>query len=113
MDWSAAIEGAADRRRPVAPDERNPVLKAQPNGVVARHRQGLVLGSDVLCAADLAAGRLVAPFALSVPKGMRWYLVYRGFQSERRDFVAFFATPRFLPRSRVRKTTIRSASPSL
>ena len=26
---------------------------------------------------DLAAGRLVAPFALSVPKGMRWYLVYR------------------------------------
>ena len=29
---------------------------------------------------DLAAGRLVAPFALTVPKGMRWYLVYRSFQ---------------------------------
>ena len=26
---------------------------------------------------DLAAGRLVAPFAQSVPKGARWYLVYR------------------------------------
>jgi len=29
------------------------------------------------------------PFALTVPKGMRWYLVYRSFQSEQRDFVAF------------------------
>ena len=38
---------------------------------------------------DLAAGRLVAPFALSVPKGMRWYLVYRGFRTEQRDFAAF------------------------
>src|SRR6202045_4475517 len=38
---------------------------------------------------DLAAGRLVAPFALTVPKGMRWDLVYRGFQSEQRDFIAF------------------------
>ena len=37
----------------------------------------------------LAAGRLVAPFTLSVPKGMRWYLVYRGFQSQQRDFAAF------------------------
>jgi len=38
---------------------------------------------------DLAAGRLVAPFAVSVPKGMRWYLVYRSFQTEQRDFAAF------------------------
>jgi LysR family glycine cleavage system transcriptional activator len=38
---------------------------------------------------DLAAGRLIAPFALTVPKGMRWYLVYRSFQSEQRDFAAF------------------------
>ena len=35
------------------------------------------------------AGRLVAPFALSVPKGMRWYLVYRGFRTGQRDFAAF------------------------
>jgi LysR family glycine cleavage system transcriptional activator len=26
---------------------------------------------------------------LSVPKGMRWYLVYRSFQTEQRDFAAF------------------------
>jgi len=38
---------------------------------------------------DLAAGRLVAPFALTVPKGMRWYLVYRSFRTEQRDFAAF------------------------
>jgi LysR family glycine cleavage system transcriptional activator len=38
---------------------------------------------------DLAAGRLVAPFALSVPKGMRWYLLYRSFRTEQRDFAAF------------------------
>src|SRR6185295_485883 len=31
----------------------------------------------------------------------------------RRLCLAFFATPRFLPRSRVRNTTIRSDSPSL
>lgn len=38
---------------------------------------------------DLAAGRLVAPFDTSVPKGMRWYLVYRGFRTDQRDFAAF------------------------
>jgi LysR family transcriptional regulator, glycine cleavage system transcriptional activator len=38
---------------------------------------------------DLAAGRLVAPFGLSVPKGMRWYLVYRSFRADQRDFAAF------------------------
>ncbi|HWX07387.1 MAG TPA: LysR family transcriptional regulator, partial [Bradyrhizobium sp.] len=26
---------------------------------------------------------------LSVPKGMRWYLVYRSFRTEQRDFAAF------------------------
>jgi LysR family glycine cleavage system transcriptional activator len=26
---------------------------------------------------DLAAGRLVAPFALTVPRGQRWYLLHR------------------------------------
>ena len=38
---------------------------------------------------DLAAGRLVAPFSQSVPKGMRWYLVYREFRTGQRDFAAF------------------------
>ncbi len=50
---------------------------------------GIAMGIRPYIDDDLAAGRLVAPFALSVPKGMRWYLVYRGFQSEQRDFSAF------------------------
>jgi LysR family glycine cleavage system transcriptional activator len=31
----------------------------------------------------------VAPFDHSVPKGMRWYLVYRAFRTGQRDFAAF------------------------
>ena len=50
---------------------------------------GIAMGIRPYIDDDLAAGRLVAPFALTVPKGMRWYLVYRGFQSEQRDFAAF------------------------
>src|SRR5882757_7129755 len=50
---------------------------------------GIAMGIRPYIDDDLAAGRLVAPFALSVPKGMRWYLVYRSFQTEQRDFVAF------------------------
>ena len=41
---------------------------------------GVAMGIRPYIDDDLAAGRLVAPFALSVPKGMRWYLVYRSFQ---------------------------------
>jgi LysR family transcriptional regulator, glycine cleavage system transcriptional activator len=50
---------------------------------------GVAMGIRPYIDDDLAAGRLVAPFGLSVPKGMRWYLVYRSFQTERRDFSAF------------------------
>ena len=58
-------------------------LQAAADGV------GVAIGIRPYIDDDLAAGRLVAPFALSVPKGVRWYLVYRGFQTEQRDFVAF------------------------
>lgn len=50
---------------------------------------GIAMGIRPYIDDDLAAGRLIAPFALSVPKGMRWYLVYRSFQTEQRDFAAF------------------------
>jgi len=50
---------------------------------------GIAMGIRPYIDDDLAAGRLVAPFALGVPKGMRWYLVYRGFRTEQRDFAAF------------------------
>ncbi|MBR0698032.1 LysR substrate-binding domain-containing protein [Bradyrhizobium lablabi] len=50
---------------------------------------GVAMGIRPYIDDDLAAGRLVAPFALSVPKGMHWYLVYRGFHAGQRDFAAF------------------------
>ena len=50
---------------------------------------GIAMGIRPYIDDDLAAGRLIAPFALSVPKGMRWYLVYRGFRAGQRDFAAF------------------------
>jgi LysR family transcriptional regulator, glycine cleavage system transcriptional activator len=50
---------------------------------------GVAMGIRPYIDDDLAAGRLIAPFALSVPKGMRWYLVYRSFRAEQRDFAAF------------------------
>ena len=50
---------------------------------------GIAMGIRPYIDDDLAAGRLVAPFATSVPKGMRWYLVYRSYRTEQRDFAAF------------------------
>jgi LysR family glycine cleavage system transcriptional activator len=50
---------------------------------------GIAMGIRPYIDDDLAAGRLIAPFALSVPKGMRWYLVYRDFRTEQRDFAGF------------------------
>ena len=38
---------------------------------------------------DIAAGRLVAPFRLAVPKGRAWYLVYRPFRQDEPGLVAF------------------------
>ena len=50
---------------------------------------GVAMGIRPYIDDDLAAGRLVAPFALTVPKGKQWYLVYRDFRKDQRDFVAF------------------------
>jgi LysR family glycine cleavage system transcriptional activator len=50
---------------------------------------GIAMGIRPYIDDDIAAGRLVAPFALTVPKGMQWYLVYRSFQAGQRDFAAF------------------------
>jgi LysR family glycine cleavage system transcriptional activator len=50
---------------------------------------GIAMGIRPYIDDDLAAGRLAAPFALTVPKGMRWYLIYRSFQTGQRDFTAF------------------------
>jgi LysR family transcriptional regulator, glycine cleavage system transcriptional activator len=50
---------------------------------------GVALGIRPYIDDDLAAGRLVAPFRLSVPKGEQWYLVFREFRREEPGFRAF------------------------
>jgi LysR family glycine cleavage system transcriptional activator len=58
-------------------------LQAASDGV------GVALGIRPYIDDDVAAGRLVAPFALSVPKGERWYLVFREFRREEPALRAF------------------------
>jgi LysR family glycine cleavage system transcriptional activator len=50
---------------------------------------GVALGIRPYIDDDLAAGRLVAPFGLSVPKSEQWYLVFREFRREEPGFRAF------------------------
>jgi LysR family glycine cleavage system transcriptional activator len=58
-------------------------LQAAADGV------GVALGIRPYIDDDLAAGRLVAPFGLSVPKGEQWYLVFREFRREEPAFRTF------------------------
>jgi len=58
-------------------------LQAATDGV------GIALGIRPYVDDDLAAGRLVAPFALTVPKGMGWYLIFHEQRSREPAFIAF------------------------
>ena len=85
-DWPSWLKAAGTTRITARGPEfqyYGQALQAAADGL------GVAMGIRPYIDDDLAAGRLVAPFALSVPKGMRWYLLYRGFQAEQRDFAAF------------------------
>ncbi len=85
-DWPSWLEAAGAARISARGTEfefYGQALQAAVDGL------GIAMGIRPYIDDDLAAGRLVAPFALSVPKGMRWYLVYRGFGAGQRDFAAF------------------------
>src|SRR5439155_18362451 len=85
-DWPSWLEAAGTARITARGPEfefHGQALQAAVDGL------GIAMGIRPYIDDDLAAGRLVAPFALSVPKGMRWYLVYRGFSTGQRDFAAF------------------------
>jgi LysR family glycine cleavage system transcriptional activator len=58
-------------------------LQAASDGV------GVALGISPYIDDDLEAGRLVAPFKLSVPKGSRWYLIFKDARKEQAAFVTF------------------------
>ncbi len=52
---------------------------------------GIAMGIRPYVDDDLAAGRLVAPFGITVSKGKRWYLVHRLARAEEPAFAAFRA----------------------
>ena len=52
---------------------------------------GVAMGIRPYIDDDLAARRLVAPFAQTVPKGQRWYLIYNRSRAEEPGFTAFRA----------------------
>jgi len=58
-------------------------LQAAADGV------GVAMGITPYLDDDLAAGRLVAPFAKRVSKGAHWYLIYREHRASETGFVAF------------------------
>jgi DNA-binding transcriptional LysR family regulator len=43
---------------------------------------GVAIGLRPYVEDDLAKGRLVAPFSITVPKKRAWYLVYRAFRKD-------------------------------
>lgn len=78
-DWPAWLRAAGvknlDAAGPVF-EFYHQALQAAADGV------GVALGIRPYIDDDLAAGRLIAPFSLSVPKGGQWYLIFR---DSRRD----------------------------
>ncbi|HUN51938.1 MAG TPA: transcriptional regulator GcvA [Candidatus Sulfotelmatobacter sp.] len=52
---------------------------------------GVAMARRPFVADDLAAGRLVAPFALALPKAQSWYLIYRPEALDMPAFAAFRA----------------------
>lgn len=50
---------------------------------------GVAMGITPYINDDIAAGRLVAPFDIAIPKGMQWYLLYRPARADDPSFAAF------------------------
>jgi DNA-binding transcriptional LysR family regulator len=84
--WLSAA-GVKVRQKNFGPrfDNYAMVLQAALDGM------GVAIGLGPYVADDIAAGRLVAPFPLSVPKGRAWYLVYQSFRQQEPALIAFKA----------------------
>jgi LysR family glycine cleavage system transcriptional activator len=74
VDWAAWLHSAGiDTIDP----HRGPTFLSSDHAISAAvEGEGIALGRSALVADDLAAGRLVRPFALSLPAGFAYYLVY-------------------------------------
>lgn len=85
-DWPIWLQAAGAERiqaRGPAFDYYGQALQAAADGV------GVAMGIRPYIDDDIRARRLVAPFALTVPKGRQWYLVYRAYRRDQPDFIAF------------------------
>ena len=82
--WLAAA-GVKLRKSALGPrfDNYAMTLQAAVDGV------GIAIGLRPYVEDDIAAGRLVAPFSLAVPKGRAWYLVYQPFRADDPGLLAF------------------------
>jgi LysR family glycine cleavage system transcriptional activator len=83
--WFKAVGLSGIQTRGPKFDYYGQALQAASDGV------GIAMGIRPYIDDDLAAGRLVAPFAQSVPKDKHWYLVYRDVREAEPAFVAFRA----------------------
>jgi LysR family glycine cleavage system transcriptional activator len=74
VDWAIWLRNAGiDNIDP----HRGPTFLSSDHAIQAAVRgEGVVLGRSALVADDLAAGRLVRPFELSLPAGFAYYVVY-------------------------------------
>ena len=68
---------------------------------------GVAIGLHPYIVDDLAAGRLVAPFALAVRKEEGWYLTFRSGAKSNADFVAFMEWVRKEARAETERSAIR------
>ena len=86
--WTLWLQRAGvkevDLKRGSTMDDANVVMQAAMDG------QGVALGSDVLCADDIAAGRLVMPFGPSMSMRYSYYIVYRPGALQRQKIKAFY-----------------------
>jgi LysR family glycine cleavage system transcriptional activator len=85
-DWPAWLKAAGVRgvtaKGPIF-EYYGQALQAAADGV------GVALGIRPYIDDDIRAGRLVAPFTLSVSKGSEWYLIYKAFRGTEPAFSTF------------------------
>jgi len=86
-DWLLWLRAAGLKLRP---EKRSPKFDTYALALQAAvDAVGVAIGLRPYVADDLAAGRLVAPFALTVPKGKAWYLICTPARREDPTFRAF------------------------
>ena len=83
--WFEAVALAKLRAKGPEFEYYGQALQAAADGV------GVAMGISPYVDDDLAAGRLMAPFAPSVSKGEHWYLIYRAARRNEAAFEAFRA----------------------